>query len=303
MKTTSSACYTAVASLSLSDVQANGALVLTAMAARDVSTQRMVASSPNYEDFWGHLSDVMSQYIVKLGHSGSIENETHGFLHDALLAARSLYMLSAIACEARAHCGENPFFVIKYHADRVRAAVTDHVQGIVQHVIPIQEVVQICSTLIANRQGISDDECARERSNKLARKRGKVSSMDASVSHPHAALLRIVCDATYDLAVAANAAVDVVDDLTVIDGCTNHDDAVHASADAAKACKVVWQSLKQLLYLYVQLFTLRSGPVTGVQPLLQVAKDVALCSVLSVQAIFRGVSSVVDLTSKLHQSL
>lgn len=264
-------------------MQASGAIALAAIATRDAASQRLVATCQYHAQYLAHLSEVMAKWVSQLTQPALITNCAAGFLHDVLLVARSFYMVSAIACQVRVDNGEKACSAIKSHADRVRGAVMGHVEGFIQQAVTMSDVVRICSDLIRDQSVLREDVSEIP---KQAPKRVKAASMDASISYPQAALLRILCDGTHDLAVAANAAVDVLDELpTGVDVCAADADAVHA---AAAQCKIVWQSLVQVLSLHVQIVSLGSGLEIEMQSLLQVGKDVALCGKLSVQAIFRG---------------
>lgn len=271
-------------------MQASGAIALAAIATRDVTSQRLVATCQYHSQYLAHLSEVMAKWVSQLMQPTFTTNSAASFLHDVLLVARSFYMVSAIACQVEVDNGAISCSAIKSHADRIRGAVMDHVEESIQKAATMSDIVRICSNLISNQS--VQREAASWKPPKHATKRVKAGSLDASVSHPQVALLRILCDGTHDLAVAANAAVDVVDELPTGVGVSPADaDAVHA---AAEQCEIVWQSLLQVLSAHVQIvFSLGSGGEIDVQSLLQVGGDVALCGKLSVQAIFRGMISCI----------
>lgn len=261
---------------------------MLAIATRDTASQRIIANLPEHAFSLGWLAHMTAQFISQLTDPKTTTADAQPFRHDALLVSRSLFVVSALRCEDRVNQGESPYNAIKSHIASVRDAVVERIEVMLQQDISSSDSAQICAKVIEVSQNVQLNDASAEYIEKTTWKVGTTASTDVHTSHPEATLLRILCDATHDLAVAANTAVDVLEDLSVDDDGATSMVASQAMADAADACKMVWQALSKLLALHVKIFMSTSDQRVNLNMHIHHCVNVALCSKLSVQAIFRG---------------
>eukprot|EP00892_Ulva_mutabilis_P008376 jgi/Ulvmu1/5910/UM026_0032.1 len=264
-------------------LHASGAIALMAMATRDAASQRLFADCLKQGCSMNWLVQVTTENVSELVVPGFTTADTPNFTYDVLLLARSLFVTSALICHTQAQPRTPPYHVIKDHVENVCHSVMDHVEVLVQCVSSPSDIAKMCADFGYTIQSNSPTSSSKMKASQ--RRRGMASITEAYKSHPQAALLRISCDATHDLAVAANMAVDMAEETSADDESACLPDAMQAIADAAHACKMVWQALQKLLALHVQIFAVQCSQNDALQ---HFCADVALCSKLSVQAIFRG---------------
>lgn len=235
----------------------------------------------------------MADYGSRLADSVNDSNNGHGFLHDVLLLGRCIFMISATSCDATVQRGESPHSALMSHSDSLCTCVMDHLLGVLHEGIPLLKVVTVGSRLWMAQPLTKNEHRTRQIPGcSLSKRGGKACSLNADISHPRMTLLRMMCETTHDLAVIANAAVDALEEFTCpLEGGSeyvNSDLQIEMVSGAMKVCKTVQQAVMKLLSMYLNLLVLSSDSEIEVNSVLQSGGDVALCSKLSVQAIFRG---------------
>lgn len=264
--------------------QVPGALGLLAMATRDESGQRLMARYLQQGNNMDWIFAIAAQFVSRLDEPKAALVDQQEFRNDALLMAKVVFIVSALACEARVKQGVSACESIQSHAVRICDAIINNSKIVMQPVGGSFDIAEMCSDLI--EKSVKFAVVSKDASKKKATV-SKVTRVEVYTAHPQATLLRIVCDAVYDLAVAANTAVDVAEELSA-EG-NNRNSAVDICHPAADACKMVWQALQQLLALHRQLFNLKVVEDVEIHELNHDCVDVAICTKLGVQAIFRGV--------------
>ena len=248
------------------------------------------------------LGAATAQWTARLsaGHTAA-----SSVLNDAMLTAHCFHSASAVAAGQAVEAPSDISVAFEGHVDMVQQNVLQQVD---QDAIEPIDVDDACANLFAL---LSDANA--EAGNKV--KRTRMLNTDWRSTDQQSAVLNILSHCTLDLAVGANIAMDVYQELLlaaeapVEQGGVTDADLEEAETRAVEACTKAWVSVKAVVEIHTVFVMNHVADPTMKQALCSSTMETIMAVQAGLEAIFRGEldpashTALPDVFQQLHEQL